>query len=149
MGSRPTAHNLTASFTCSLAAGSYHYFVYASDAAGNAQVKVGSNSLTVSPRIFSSFAPSISDSSPAQYSDVSAYARCKDQLGHAISGVKVVFVWHYKTTTPSETHYSASNGVATCTRYISGATVGCGSTITMTATYHGVTKTATTGFTTS
>ena len=144
---RRTGHALSTSFVCKLASGSYHYYVYATDLAGNRQTKVGSNKLTVMPRVFSSLSASISDSSPARYSDVSAYARAKDQLGHALAGVKVTFTWHYKTTTPSETHYTNSSGVATCTRDISGASKKYHVVITMTATYKGVTKTTSTGFT--
>ena len=147
LGSRRTGRAYSASFVCKLAAGSYRYYVYATDLAGNHQAKVGTNALTVMPRVFASLAASVSDSSPAQYSYVTAYAKAKDQLGHPLSGVKVVFVWHYKTTTPSEAHYSDSRGVASCERYISGATVGYHVVITMTATYKGVTKTSSTGFT--
>ena len=43
----PVDQRLTATFTCHLAPGSYRYFVYATDAAGNAQSVVVENSLVV------------------------------------------------------------------------------------------------------
>jgi len=46
---------------------------------------------------------SVSDSSPAQYSNVTAYCKAVDQRGMAISGVRVTFTWHYTTTSPAET----------------------------------------------
>lgn len=61
--------------------------------------------------------------------------------------MRVKFVWHYKTTTPSESRTTNARGVAACTRYISGATAGYRVVITVTATYKGVTKTASTSFT--
>jgi hypothetical protein len=149
LANRRTGRTLTTSFVCKFAAGTYHYYVDATDLAGNPQAKAGKNTLTVRPRIFSSLRASISDTSPAQYSDVSAYATAKDQLGHAIAGVKVTFTWHYKTTTPSETHATGSSGMATCTRDISRASKKYRVVITMTATFGGVTKTTSTGFTPS
>lgn len=47
LGAKPVNVTKTASFTCTLARKSYKYFVYATDAAGNAQAVVGSNRLTV------------------------------------------------------------------------------------------------------
>ncbi len=38
---------LTAKFRCTLAKGTYRYYVYATDASGNAQSKIGSARLTV------------------------------------------------------------------------------------------------------
>jgi hypothetical protein len=67
---------------------------------------------------------SISNHYPKQYTDVTAKIKAKDQNGKAITGVKCVFTWHYKTTTPVVTRYTNSNGVATCTRAISRATKG-------------------------
>ena len=147
LGSRRTGRILTTSFTCKLAAGSYRYFVYATDQAGNHQVKVGVNTLTVSPRVLTSLSAWVSDSTPAQYSDVSAYAKAKDQLGRGISGVKVVFTWHYKTISHSITRSTNANGLATDTRYISGASLGYRVVITVTGSYKGVPRSASTGFT--
>lgn len=90
---------------------------------------------------------SVSNSSPAQYASVSAYAKCKDSAGKAIPGVSVTFSWHYKTTTPSETLASDSSGVATCTRSIGRATAGYRVSISISANYKGVTRTTSTGFT--
>ena len=78
---------------------------------------------------------------------VSAYAKCKDSSGKAIPGVSVTFSWHYKTTTPSETLTTGSSGVATCTRSIGRATSGYLVSITISASYKGVTRTTSTGFT--
>ena len=47
LGVKPVNVTKTATFTCTLAAKTYKYFVYATDAAGNAQGVVGSNRLTV------------------------------------------------------------------------------------------------------
>ena len=38
---------LTAKFRCRLAKGTYRYYVYATDASGNAQSRIGSARLTV------------------------------------------------------------------------------------------------------
>jgi len=89
---------------------------------------------------------SISTHHPKQYTDVSAYLKAKDQHGTPIKGVKCHFVWYYKTTTPSETHYTGASGRATCTRYISSATVGYKVIIKIKATWEGQTKTASTWF---
>ena len=43
----PVDQHLTATFTCHLAPGSYHFYVYATDAAGNSQSVVASNLLRV------------------------------------------------------------------------------------------------------
>jgi len=59
----------------------------------------------------------------------------------------VTFSWHYKTTTPTETISSDSSGVATCTRSIGRATSGYRVSISITASYKGVTRTTSTGFT--
>ena len=45
-GASPVAQLIT-SFRCKLAKGTYRYSVYAKDAAGNSQSKVGSNKLAV------------------------------------------------------------------------------------------------------
>jgi len=44
---QPTAQTRTWKFTCTLARGSYRYYVYATDAAGNVQSRVGSATLVV------------------------------------------------------------------------------------------------------
>lgn len=46
-GKKPVDSALSAKFTCTLAKKTYKFFVYATDAAGNAQSKIGSNRLTV------------------------------------------------------------------------------------------------------
>ncbi len=47
LGTRATNKPLSYKWTCSLRRGSYRFFVYASDLAGNRQVSVGSNRLVV------------------------------------------------------------------------------------------------------
>jgi len=47
LGSVKCGSWLTKKWTCTLAKGSYRWYVYAKDLAGNAQVLVGSKSLTV------------------------------------------------------------------------------------------------------
>ena len=47
VGRSPVNEKLSASFPCKLAAGRYTFSVYAKDAAGNSQARVGSNRLTV------------------------------------------------------------------------------------------------------
>lgn len=147
LGWRRTNKALSYRVKCSYSPGTYRYCVYAVDLAGNKQSKVGVNALTVRPAVLSSISASVSDSSPSQYSDVTAYCKAKDQAGRPLSGVRVTFTWHYKTTTPSESSATSSSGVASCTRYISGATEGYRVIITITASYRGVTKTASTSFT--
>lgn len=90
---------------------------------------------------------SVSESHPAQYSDVTARAKCTDASGTPISGVAVTFTWHYKTTTPVENAASDSSGIASCTRSIGRASSGYYVSIAVTAVYRGVSKTARTGFT--
>jgi hypothetical protein len=147
LGSRFTGRKLSYRLKCSFSPGAYRYAVYATDLAGNKQVKVGVNRLTIRPRLLASISASVSDSTPAQYSDVTVSCKAKDQAGKPLSGVRVKFVWHYKTTTPSESRTTNSSGVAACERYISGATAGYRVVVTVTATYKGVTKTKSTSFT--
>jgi hypothetical protein len=147
LGKRYTNKALSYRLKCVYAPKTYRYYVYAKDLAGNNQAKVGVNTLTVKPRVLASISASISDSTPAQYSDVTAYCTAKDQTGHRLPGVRVSFAWHYKTTTPSESRTTNANGVAACTRYISGATEGYRVVISITASYKGVVKTASTSFT--
>jgi hypothetical protein len=89
----------------------------------------------------------VSNARPAQQTSVSAYAKCTDAAGRAISGASATFTWHYKTTTPVASCASNSSGVATCTRSIGRASIGYFVSITIKVTYRGVTKTASTGFT--
>lgn len=65
----------------------------------------------------------ISDPTPAQYSNVTAYARLYLN-GLPVPGQLITTTWHYKTTTPTETCSTAANGVASCTRDIGRATIG-------------------------
>ena len=47
LGARAPNTTLTYRWRCTLARGSYRFYVYATDGAGNAQSRVGSNRLTV------------------------------------------------------------------------------------------------------
>ncbi len=47
LGAQPVNKLRYKAFTCSLPAGTYRFYVYATDGAGNTQAKVGSNTLTV------------------------------------------------------------------------------------------------------
>lgn len=146
LGSKYTNKLLSTKVQCTWAPKDYRFYVYANDLAGNKQSKVGVNTLTVKPQVLSGLSASVSDSTPAQYSDVTVKCRAKDQAGRSIKGVKCTFVWHYKTTTPKETRSTGSDGIARCTRNISGATAGYRVVVTITATYGGVTKTTSTSF---
>ena len=90
---------------------------------------------------------SVSDSSPAQYSNVTACCKAVDLRGMAIGGVRVTFAWHYTTTSPAETWTSGSSGVAACTRNISGATKGYTVYISMSASWEGQYASASASFT--
>ncbi|MEI6501284.1 MAG: hypothetical protein WCP21_09700, partial [Armatimonadota bacterium] len=103
-------------------------------------------SFTVVSRVLN-VSGSVSNSSPARYSTVSAYCRAVDQNGSPISGVTVTFTWHYKTTSPSETWTSGSSGVATSTRGISSATAGYTVVISMSASWEGQYASTSTSFT--
>lgn len=89
----------------------------------------------------------VDESSPDPYTYVTAYAKVKDPYGKVIKGAKVKFTWHYKTSTPSEIHYTDSSGIATCTRYISGATSGYYVRIDVKASSGGTSARTSTGFT--
>ena len=90
---------------------------------------------------------SISNSTPAKDSRVTASCKAFDQKGAPISGAKATFSWHYKTTTPVESETTDSIGVARCTRDIGNATSGYYVRITISVSYKGVVLTTGTGFT--
>jgi len=66
---------------------------------------------------------SVSNGSPGQYSYVTVYGRLTVN-GVGKGGKTMVTTWYYKTSTPQCQGITASNGVASCKRYISGATKG-------------------------
>ncbi len=140
------------SWTSPTKTGRYYFRARFADADGRHVTNTSANRLvTVIPRpvipVLTSLSASVSDSTPAQYTDVTAYGKAKDQLGRPIGGVKVSFTWHYKTVTHTMTAYTNASGVASVTRNISGATAGLRVPITVTANYKGAVRTTTTGFT--
>ena len=66
---------------------------------------------------------SVSNSTPLQYSYVTVYGRLTVN-GVRKNGKTMITTWHYKTSTPQCQGITASNGLANCKRYISGATKG-------------------------
>jgi hypothetical protein len=63
---------------------------------------------------------SVSNRLPAQDSPVTVSARLAVD-GQPIANVPMTATWHYKTSTPSCSGMTDANGVASCTRYIGGA----------------------------
>jgi len=88
----------------------------------------------------------VSDSTPSQYSTVRVYGKIT-RGGAGIGGVPMVATWYYKTVTRYCEGTSGGNGVASCSRYISGATKRYYVAIKVTFTYQARTYTAWTGFT--
>jgi hypothetical protein len=66
---------------------------------------------------------SVSNGSPSQYTDVTVNGRLLIS-GAGQGGLTMDTTWHYKTTTSYCSATTNTNGVASCTRYISGATIG-------------------------
>ncbi len=89
----------------------------------------------------------VSDASPRQYTEVTAYAKATDSSGRAVPGATVTFVWHYKTVTHTLEAITDSSGVASCTRYISGASKGYKVVINVAVSKGGGTATSATSFT--
>jgi hypothetical protein len=112
-----------------------------------AATESGSKSVSVPRQKASKIKAWVSDSSPDQYDNVTAYAKVLDPYGKPIPGAKVVFTWHYKTSTPSESSYTDSTGVATCERWISSAKAGYRVKITVKGSSGGKTAKGSTGFT--
>ncbi len=67
--------------------------------------------------------------------------------GQPVSGAPMTATWFYKTTSPSCTGKTNSAGVASCTRYIAGATKGYQVRINVAISWNGQTYTASTSFT--
>ena len=66
--------------------------------------------------------------------------------GVGISGAPMQTTWHYRTTTSCRDAVSGGSGVASCTRFISTATVGYYVSITVEFSYQGQRYLAQTGF---
>lgn len=88
----------------------------------------------------------VSNANPPQNSDVTVYG-CIANNGSALRSVPMHTVWEYKTTTAYCDATTAFNGVASCTRDISRATVGFRVDIDVSFTYAGATYRTTTSFT--
>ncbi len=89
----------------------------------------------------------VSDSTPNKNTNLTVYAIAKDQNGNGIKDAKVVTTWHYKTTTPVETRYSGSNGVASTTRSIGNASSGYKVVVNIAVIFGGKTINTSTSFT--
>jgi hypothetical protein len=140
----------TLSWSHTFPVGTYAYVVNAKDQAGNSANTRGSATFQVKDvRYLARIAASVSDANPGQYTSVTVYGRALDQFGQPIAGVSVSFTWNYKTVYHTETDTTGSDGVASSTRWISGATVGYYVEIDVSASWNGKTVSSTTGFTPS
>ena len=88
---------------------------------------------------------SVSNATPAQNSPVTVSAQLVVN-GQPIANAPMTTTWHYKTSTPTCTGTTGSNGIASCSRYIGGATKGYTVQVTVTLTWNGQTYTGQTGF---
>lgn len=75
----------------------------------------------------------VSDPSPRQRSNVTVYARLTE-AGQPVAGATMVAEWAYRTTTSYCSGNTGADGVASCTRFISMATIGYRVVITVTLT---------------
>lgn len=89
---------------------------------------------------------SISNDSPARYTNVTAYGRLIVN-GAPVAGASVHTTWHYRTTTPTEDCVTGGNGIGHCTRNIGGAAPGYTVRVDVQVTYAGYPHTAQTWFT--
>lgn len=89
---------------------------------------------------------SVSNASPAQYSDVSVYIEATDEDGFPIQNAAVTSTWHYKTVIRNESSKTDTLGKTTHTRDISRATIGYFVKIDVALTYEGATYMVQTGF---
>jgi hypothetical protein len=88
----------------------------------------------------------VSNETPARYTTVTVYGRITHD-GVGVASVPMGTVWHYRTTTPGCSAVTGSDGVASCSRAIGGATADYHVRIDVTFSYLGQEYTATTGFT--
>lgn len=89
----------------------------------------------------------VSDATPAQYDYVTVYGQITS-AGASVSGVPMHTTWHYCTTTSyGDVTYSRSDGIASCKRSISRATLGYYVEVDVEMTFQGRSYSATTGFT--
>lgn len=73
----------------------------------------------------------VSDPSPRQRSNVTVYARLTE-AGQPVAGATMVAEWAYRTTTSYCSGITGADGVTSCTRFISMATIGYRVVITVT-----------------
>jgi len=67
---------------------------------------------------------SVSDTSPERYSYVTVYGRLLNN-DQPQSVLQMFTVWHYKSSTPAcDLGITGADGLASCERYISGASAG-------------------------
>lgn len=90
----------------------------------------------------------ISSQNPAQYSDVTVYARLV-VAGQVIPNITMYTRWNYKTTTAYQNCQTDSQGVGACTRNISAATPGYTVAVDIGFEYNGKSYVAQTSFTPS
>ena len=88
---------------------------------------------------------SVSNATPAQNSSVTVSAKLVDN-GQPIANAPMTTTWHYKTSTPTCTGTTGSDGIASCRRYIGGATKGYTVLVTVTLTWNGQTYMGQTAF---
>lgn len=91
-------------------------------------------------------AASVTNTSPAQQTEVTVVANFIDN-GKPVAGAPMTASWYYKTVTRTCTGTTNGVGVASCTRYIAGATIGYKVQINIEIAWHGRTYTASTSFT--
>ena len=127
--------------------GKWQLRAYVASGSKYAETLTSAKSVTVPKQKAAKVSAWVDDASPDRYSDVTAYAKVKDPYGKVIPGAKVVFTWHYKTSTQSETWYTDSTGTAWCERFISGARSGRRVSITIKASAGGGSAKGSTGFT--
>lgn len=89
----------------------------------------------------------MADTTPAQYTNVTAYVTVKGRSGRPVVDAKVTFTWKFKTVTHVMTAYTGLDGTAAVTRNISGATPGYKVVIAVSATSGGATVMSSTYFT--
>jgi len=88
----------------------------------------------------------VNNPAPTQFSDVTVYGKLTRD-GAAIAGAPMQTAWHYRTTTSYCDAVSGSSGIASCTRYISTATLEYYVSITVEFSYQEQRFVAETGFT--
>jgi hypothetical protein len=89
---------------------------------------------------------SVSNDKPAQHSAVTVSAQLMNN-GQPVADAPMTATWHYKSTAPTCTGQTGSDGVASCSRNIGGATKGYLVKITVVFNWNGEQHTAQTSFT--